>query len=283
MRFGSVITSLALVAVVTAGTAQAQETEDEIVQRYMQKAVSKRTHKVGWMSVNFSVDRINRQNDYNDFATVESANLTNGTFGWLDQGYAFGVDFGMILKHRFAWSIGGEYWLKMGDELAANDSYYLQSSSTNVAADPKSQIQVYGASTSLYYYVLNPPQPVTMLNGLSVRVGGSVGFYSVSWDLWPEYENLNLSTSEPVNTNTTFKGTAPGFSFGLGMEYPLNFFNLAISSDASYLHLNFTNVAWYNTQDEEIVASVDGTKDGRVDLDFSGVRGKVEIRKYFSW
>lgn len=283
MRFGSVITGLALVAFVAANTARAQETEDEIVQRYMQQAVSKQTHKAGWASINFSVDRINRQNDYNDFATLESANLTNGTFGWVEQGFAFGVDFGMMVKNRFAWSVGGEYWLKMGDELPANDSYYLQSSGTNVTANPKSQMQVYGISTSLHYYVLNPPKPVTLLNALSVRVGGSVGFYSVSWDLWPEYENLNLSTSEPVNINTTYKGTAPGFSAGLGVEYPLNVFNLAISSEASYLYLNFTNVAWYNSQDQEIVASVDGTKNGRVDLDFSGIRGKVELRKYFSW
>jgi hypothetical protein len=51
----------------------------------------------------------------------------------------------------------------------------------------------------------------------------------------------------------------------------------------SYLYLNFTNVSWYNSQDQEIIATVDGTEDGRVDLDFSGVRGKVEIKRYFSW
>jgi len=282
MRFGSVITGVALLAVLAAGSLRA-ETEQEIVDRYLQKAVKQHTHKAGWASINVSVDRINRHNDYNDFAILESQDLTNGTFGWVEQGFALGADFGMIIKERFAWSLGGEYWLKMGDELPSDNSYFIQSSGTTVTASPKSEIQLYGASTSLYYYVLNPPKPITHLTGLSLRVGGSVGFYGVSWDLWPEYENLNLSTAEPVAENATFKGTAPGVSFGLGIEYPLNFFDLAISSDASYLYLNFSNVAWYNSNDEEIIASVDGTEDGRVDLNFSGVRGKVEIKKYFSW
>jgi len=47
-------------------------------------------------------------------------------------------------------------------------------------------------------------------------------------------------------------------------------------------YLNFANAAWYNESGDEIVASVDGTEDGRVDLDFSGVRGKIEVKRYFS-
>lgn len=283
MRFGSVLCGMALLAILAASAVQAQETEQDIVNRYLQKAVTKHTQKAGWASINVSMDRINRQNDYNDFATIESQDLSSGTFGWIEQGFSIGADFGMIIKERFAWSLGGEYWLKMGDELPANADYYIQSSGTTVTANPKSEVTLYGASTSLYYYVFNPPKPVNHLSGLSLRVGGTVGFYGVSWDLWPEYENLNLSTSEPVNSNAQFKDNAPGFSFGVGVEYPLNFWDLAISTDASYLYLNFNQVSWYNSQDEEIVASIDGSEDGRVDLDFSGVRGKVEIKKFFSW
>ena len=43
------------------------------------------------------------------------------------------------------------------------------------------------------------------------------------------------------------------------------------------------NMAWYNLQDQEIIATWNGVESGRVDLDMSGFRGKFEIRRYFSW
>lgn len=104
----------------------------------------------------------------------------------------------------------------------------------------------------------------------------------MNWDLWPGYESLNLGTGAVPDTNVTFKGSAPAFSLGMGAEYPLGFFELGIGAEFSYMYLNFTNVAWYNG-DDEVVATSTGTEDGRVDLDFSGFRGKFEIRRYFSW
>ncbi|MDF1543823.1 MAG: hypothetical protein P1R58_01830, partial [bacterium] len=80
-----------------------------------------------------------------------------------------------------------------------------------------------------------------------------------------------------------FKGNAPGLSAGFGMDYPLNFYGLSFGADMSYFYLNFTNVAWYNSIDQEVVASVDGTEDGRIDLNFSGVRGKLELKRFFNW
>ena len=53
--------------------------------------------------------------------------------------------------------------------------------------------------------------------------------------------------------------------------------------DANYLYLNFGNVAAYNSSDQEIVATYSGEEDGRVDLGMSGFRGKVELKRYFSW
>jgi hypothetical protein len=51
----------------------------------------------------------------------------------------------------------------------------------------------------------------------------------------------------------------------------------------NYLHLNFKNIAWYNTNGEEIVVSLNGTEDGRVDLGLSGFRGRIELKRYFNW
>ena len=74
-----------------------------------------------------------------------------------------------------------------------------------------------------------------------------------------------------------------GFGVFTGIDYPLGIFDLAVGVDVGYLYLNFANVAWYNSQDEEVIATYTGDRDGRVDLDMSGVRGKVEIKRFFSW
>ncbi|MCD6250492.1 MAG: hypothetical protein J7J98_09200 [candidate division Zixibacteria bacterium] len=264
-------------------TAEAQETENDIVNNYLNQAVAKHTHKLGWASVNFSVDRINRNNDYNSFTDIESDKLTNGTFNWIEQGFSFGADFGIVFKERFAWSLGGEYWLELGETLPENDTYLQLSTNTTVGANPQSELQVLGVNTGLQYYLINPPNTTQKQSGVTARIGGSVGFYSASWDLWPEYENLNLSTNTPIANNTTFKGTAPGFSFGFGLDYPIGLMDFGLAIDASYLHLNFGNVAWYNSSGEEIIATYSGTTDGRVDLSLSGVRGKIELKRYFNW
>lgn len=278
------IVLLSMLAILVLGCSLATaETEQEIVNKFLQKTVAKHVTKLGWASVNFSADRINRHNDYNDFVIVENTKLGSGAFNWLTNGFSIGADFGMIFKKKLAWSIGGEYWLKMGEQLAAGDTYLQLSTNTTVSADPKSELKVFGVTTSLQYYLINPPSVANKLSKYSVRLSGTVGYYLASWDLWPEYENLNLSTSAPAGVNATYKGTAPGFSFGLGVDYPLGWGGLAMAMDASYLYLNFGNVAWYNGNNEEIVASINGTADGRVDLALSGVRGKFEIKRFFNW
>ena len=279
--FSSIATALAL-CLVLAWSASAQETEQDIVNKYLNHAVVKHTKRIGWASASFGLDRINRNNDYNKLADIESAKLTNGDFNWLDNGMSIGLDFGLILKERFAWSIGGEYWLEMGEELAA-DTYLQVSTSTSVSAIPTSKVRVLGASTGLGYYLFNPPSVERKLDGISVKVGGTVGFYAASWDLWSEFENLNLATSAPNADNTTFKGSAPGFTLNLGADYPIGLWDLALGVDASYLYLNFNNMAWYNSQDQEVVVSLNGTEDGRVDLNLSGVKGRVELKRFFAW
>ena len=93
------------------------------------------------------------------------------------------------------------------------------------------------------------------------------------------FRNSSASESE----NSTFEGNAPGFTLGLGGEIPLNVLNLSLGADFGYLYLNFTNIAWYNAQDEEIIVTYTGDQDGRVDLDLSGFRGKVELKRYFAF
>lgn len=256
------------------------DSEDDIVNKYLNRLETKHVKKVSWLSGSFNFHRINRDNDYNKFANYESNNLSNGDLSWLGDGYNIGLDMGLIFNKRFAWSVKGEYWMQMGEEITGDISY-LPTSTT--IENPKSELKMYGVSTGLQYYLTNPPNENGILNGLAVRAGGTVGFYAVSWDLWSDYQNLNLATNTSTGNNTSFKDNTPGFSLLVGVDYPLNFLNLNMGVDLNYLYVNFDNVSWYNQQDQEIVASYDGTPEGQVNLGMSGFRGKFEIKRFFSW
>ncbi len=259
----------------------AGETEQDIVNRFLKKAEDKQTRKLSWVAANITLNRINRDNDYNKFANYSSHHFSNANLPWLGEAKSLGIELGLMIGNKFAWSIGGEYWLKLGTNETGAFNYTPPDAPAAVVDNLVSEVQVWGVGSAVQYYLYNPPAKSNLLNRLAVRVGGSVGYYQVSWDLWDEYRNLNLATEAPTSSNTTFKGAAPGFSVNAGVDYPLSFLGMALGIDVSYLYLNFTNVAWYNQSNEEVVATYNGAADGRVDLGFSGVRGKVEVKRFF--
>lgn len=259
----------------------AAETEQDIVNRFLKKVETKHVKKISWIAANFTLNRINRDNDYNKFADYSSNHFTNTDLPWIGEAKSLGIELGLLLGKKFAWSIGGEYWFKIGTNQTGSFNYTPPDASPLVVDNLVSEVTVWGVSSAVQYYLYNPPSKSNLLNQLAVRVGGSVGYYQVNWDLWDGYENLNLATSAPTSTNTTFKGSAPAFSIITGVDYPLPFFDMTLGIDVSYLHLNFSNIAWYNQSSEEIIATYNGASDGRVDLGLSGVRGKVELKRFF--
>ncbi|MFQ5499426.1 MAG: hypothetical protein ACE5FH_07115 [Candidatus Zixiibacteriota bacterium] len=274
---------LSMVLLGTLALTASADTESDIVSRYMKKTEAKQAHKIAWLSAQFSSVRINRNNDYNTFASFNSDQISGSSLNWLDQAPSFGLEFGLVFNERFAWSLGGEYWLKLGQNDNTPSTYTPPGGSGPVSATIVSEIKVYGLSTGMQYYFMGHPSAANQLTRYALRAGGSVGLYQATWDLWPEYQNLNLATSIAEGDNISFKGTAPSFSIDLGLDYPTSIFGLALGVDVSYLYLNFTNVAWYNVYDEEIVATVDGSADGRVDLNLSGPRARLELKRFIGW
>lgn len=273
---------VALLAFVFVAPMTSAQTEQDIVNKYLQKAEKKHTKKLGWAAINFQTNRVNKDNHYNRFSEYVSPQFSQGGIDKLGAAFSLGADFGVVFKKNFAWFLGGEYWLKQGNEISGDVTYNAPSGPVTVT-DPASELSVLGFYTGIQYYLTNPPTTDNLLTGLAFRVNGTIGYYSASWDLWEEYQNLNLATSAPDGENATYKGSAPGFSLGVGGDYPLNLWDLGLGFDLNYLYLNFNNVAWYNSQDEEIVATYGTTEDHRVDLQLSGFRGKVELKRYFSW
>ena len=282
MRWVTIFISVMAITLSAISTVGA-ETEQDIINKFLKKAEEKHTKKLSWISLSYTANRINRDNPYNRFAITTSPQVTNADLDWLDIASSFGLNMGLRISNRLAWTVGGEYWLKLGTDQAGPFTYTAPSGESSEISSLTSQIKVYGFSSGVQYFLMNPPQPETPIQGLSIRLNSTIGYYCASWDLWNEYENLNLATSAPSQGNTTFKGSAPGISFNIGIDYPLNFFNMSLCADGGYFHLNFKNVAWYNTNGDEVIVTYNGTADSRVDLKLSGFRGKVEFKRYFQW
>lgn len=282
MRRATVILSVLVILLSAVATVSA-ESEQDIIDKFFKKAEQRHTKKLSWVSLSYSANRINKDNPYNRFAVTTSPQVDNANIAWLNMASSFGLEMGLRVSNRLAWTVGGEFWMNLGSDEPGPFTYTPPSGTPVEISNLTSKIKVYGFTTGFNYYLKNAPKPDEPVTGVAVRINSTVGFYNVSWDLWNEYENLNLTTSAPSNGNTTFKGTAPGVSLNLGVDYPLNFFNLSMCAEAGYFHLNFKNVAWYNTQDNEVVATYAGTPDTRVDLKLSGFRGKIEFRRYFQW
>ncbi len=272
-----------LVVLVGSPVMSATQSEQDIINKYMQKTEKKHKKKLGWISGSFIMNRINRDNDYNKFAMHQSENFTNAGLSWLGQAPAFDLEFGIVLTSRIAWSLGGEYWLKFGENQSGTFEYTPDGGVPTTVTDIVSELSLFGVSTGVQYYLTNPPVIGEPSSNLSIKAIGSVGYYQVNWDVWDGYENLNLSTSLPSGTNTTYSGSAPGFTIGMGIEYPTNLFGMVFGFDFRYLYLNFNNVGWYNSLDQEIIATWDFTEDSRVNLGLSSFRGRLELKRFFGW
>ncbi len=258
--------------------------EQELIDKYLKKnkKQEEKSKKLYWVSGHYAMNRINRNNDYNKFVSYASSQLTNTDLSWLNTSSSLGLEFGWLVNKKFSWTLAGEYWMPLGETQVGTFNYNPPSGSTTVT-ELKSEIKVYGVATGVQYYLLNAPTAVEQLVKPAVRVGLSAGYYQVKWDLWDQYENLNLATATPASINSTFRDNALGFTFNLGGEYPIKASSFALGLDLNYLYLNFKNVAWYNTSDQEVVPTYASNASSRVVLGLSGVRAKVELKKFFRW
>ena len=280
MRPKTLLLLTSVLVLLASSVVTATDAEEEFINKFMSRLEKKHTTKVTWISGSFSINRINRDNDYNKFANYETVNFTDGAVSWLGEAPIMGLDFGMVFSKRFAWRLSGEYWMPMGETLEG--TYFYEPTGTYIE-NPTTEVKVYGITTGLDYYLMNPPKVTGELNDLAIRAGVGVGFYKASWDVWEEYQNLNLATDMSDGSTASFEDQGVGFSMHLGVDYPTRIFNLVLGVDLGYLYLNLDNVAYYNSHDEEIIASYSGDADGRVDLGLSGVKGKIEIKHFFSW
>lgn len=266
------------------------QTEDELVAQFLKKTEKIQVKKVGFVVVNGSFGRLNHDNDYNKFTVRVSpliSSVSGGTVGVdkINSSMEFFGGFGYMFSPKTSATIGFDYWLKMG----SNQSGDLDLSLVNMNDpnpvynfDLKSQVQVFAVSGQVDYFVANPPDRDGVLHALALKVGAGTGLYFASWQLWDGFTGFNIETGQPEVVGGSLKGIAPGFNAQAAVEYPVKLGGLVVEGSLRYLYLNFTGMKWYNDNNQEVVATVNNSGT-RVNLNMSGPRIQLGLKRYFSW
>ncbi|MBN2226502.1 MAG: hypothetical protein JW763_03980 [candidate division Zixibacteria bacterium] len=272
-----IVPVVAVLFLMTAVAPVFAQTEDEIVAKYLQKAEKKHKTKVGFLSANFSYGRLAEDNGYRQFNFAATSDLSTleglaGPTEGIFRSKQFGLDFGMMLAPKMAVKMGFEYWLKMSTDINVDYDMSIGVLEVEDMYQSESEVSVYGFRLGFDYYLLNPPDRYGKLNNLAVKVGAGGGMYMASWDFWQSGD----AESDPLKANS------PGFWVQGGVEYPIGFFDMAVAADLSYFYLNFSGFESYNASSGDLQLTYPGSTD-EIELDFSGLRGKVELKKFFSW
>jgi hypothetical protein len=266
------------------------DTEEEMIAKFFNKTNQPAAKKVGFLVVNGSLGRLNKDNDYNKFTNRVSPLLLNLSGGSTELEKVFYshelyIGAGMMTSPNSAMSLGFSYWLKMGSNQVGDFNLSQLNASDpddHYSFDLKSELQVYGIVGNLDYYLLNPPDRDGILRRLSVRTTVGGGYYFARWELWEGFTGYNLSTEMPEVVEGKLTGQAPGFSGGVAVEFPVRLGGLVAEGTVRYLYLNFNAMKWYNSNSDETVATVNNSGT-RVDLDFSGPRVHFGLKRYFGW
>lgn len=266
------------------------QTEDEIIARFLKKTETKHKTQLGYVVVNGSYGRLKNMNDYNRFAEGLSPFITglNGSYDHIDgifRSKEFYGGLGMMVSRKVALTGGFSYWLKMGNTPVGDydlSSAFPADTQAHDAFELKSEVQVYGFSADLNYYLVNPPDNQGILRAIAVKLSVGGGYYFAKWSLWQGYLGYNLSNQSYDEIGGKLSGTAPGITAGVSFEFPLKLAGLVMEGAARYQYLNFGNMKWYNGESQETVVVHLGSEE-RVKLDFSGPRAQFGLKRYFSW
>lgn len=285
-RISLILAALFLIAAVAPSFAQT--TEDEAVAQFLKKLDKKKTehNRVAFVTFGFAYGKLPNDNPYNQFYTYANANidpLDGSRYPVLGiwRSKQFELNAGMMISPRVTFSAGFDYWLKMGSNKTGDYEFDIAPLGTQYDFNIKSEVQVYGFKGGFDYYLLNPPDNKGIFNSFAIRVGGGAGFYFAKWDIWDGSTAFNLATGTSDLNAEPLKGSAPGFYGSIGLDYPIGFLGLLVGADFNYLFLNFTKVKGYNNIGEELYVTYSDNTNDRVELDFSGLRGRLLLKRFF--
>jgi hypothetical protein len=189
-----------------------------------------------------------------------------------------------VLINRGQISFGIDYWLTNGSAKTGDFEIYYDL--TTGAHDDitdftlRSQVKVWGIFLDYQYFIHNRPIPGTGLNKLAAKIGGGLGYYGASWNLWDGFGGYIQDTGEWYELTDNLKGSGPGFHISAGFEYPA-FKGIVLAADAKYVWLKFDKLSKPITPTFELYLVRSDTGEP-IDMDFSGPRLNLSIKHYFT-
>lgn len=289
MRFRLFIVFGVVLSLLLAGSLMAQ-TEDELVAKFLQKAEKKQIKRVCFFTVNGSYGRLLTGSDYNNYVhqispAILALNDSDSRVEGIYRTKELQASFGVMTSPNMAATIGFTYWLKMGSDKTGDYNLSLVNMDDPIDHDNfslKSEVQVFGFTGGVDYYLLNPPDQEGLLHGFAFKVSATGGYYFANWEVWEGFTGYNLYLENQEIINGKLTGQSLGGNIGIAGEYPVRLFGLVIEASAKYQYLNFSKMKWYNDLDHENVV-VYGPEQRRVELNLSGPRAQFGLKRYFSW
>jgi hypothetical protein len=192
-------------------------------------------------------------------------------------GFGVGVNRGML-------SFGFNYWLTAG---SANSGDYqvVIDLATGLSEDLndftfRSEIKTWGVFLDYQYFIANPPKAFLKPTGISLRMGGGLGYYTGYWYLWDGFGGIRTDTGEFYELKDHLKGSGLGLHLSAGAEYP--FWNgFLFAFDAKYMWLKFDRMRKRVSSSYELYL-VDIATGDPIEVDFTGPRANFTIKRYFT-
>ncbi len=261
--------------------------EAAVKAKFLKESEEKHTRHVSFLALRVGGGLLDG-GDYDKFAAFNNSNITRTDGGSevlseLSNSLEVGLEMGVMLGSKSSVSLNLDYWLKNGSNNVGDFTLGVAPLGSQTGFALQSEITVFGAAGNFGYFLLNPPSKTGVSKGLSIEAIGTAGFYFSKWDVWQGSGNINLSTGLFEQVGGSMTDQSPGFGAGMRFSLPTGVFGTSLALEGSYLQLKFSNPSWKNASNEEIFATFSANSNDQVELDFSGLRSKFEIRKFMSW
>ena|GEM_PF-2606025 len=283
-----VLFSILLLAMLLLPLTVKAASEDEIVAEYLANHELKQPHTLIAPFFSISYGKVD-PSGYHYFARSVNGSVQPKSPGTpvplssiyritsFEGGFGVGVDRGML-------SFGFNYWLNAGSANSGNYQVAVDFAA-GLSEDLsdftfRSEIKTWGVFLDYQYFIANPPIAFMQPRGISLRMGGGLGYYTGYWYLWDGFGGIRTDTGEFYELKDHLKGSGMGLHLSAGAEYPF-WKGFLFAFDAKYMWLKFDRMRKKVSPTYELYL-VDNATGNPIQVDFTGPRAIFTIKHYFT-
>jgi len=283
-----VLFSILLIAMLLLPLTLKATTEEDLVSEFVAKYEIKQPHRLIAPFFSFSYGKVDPSGYHNFVGTTNSIvrRLDSQTpvplssiyrITGFEGGFGLGVDKGLL-------SFGFNYWLTAGSS-NTGDYQVVVDLATGLSQDLndftfKSELRVWGLFLDYQYFLVNAPMSFVKPRGFSVRAGGGLGYYTGYWYLWDGFGGIRTDTGEFYELEDHLTGSALSLHLSAGAEYPI-WKGFLLAFDAKYMWLKFGRMSKKVSPTYELYL-IDGVSGDPIEVDFTGPRANLTIKRYFT-